>query len=127
MKEKLDIVIVTYNRKDFLKKTFEQILADNSPIKDIFTMGSHSNLSCIFTTQYLNKNANKSEVEQILGQAATKIYFKPAPKDIKTVAASLPDVEGVDVRDKLKNLKRGQCIIDGVYKLTKNNLVIAVD
>ena len=34
MKEKLDIVIITYNRKDFLKKTFEQILAENSPIKD---------------------------------------------------------------------------------------------
>ena len=102
-------------------------IMNNSAIKYLFTMGSHSNLSCIFTTQYMNRDVNKGEVEQILGQAATRIYFKPAPKDIKLIASLLPNIDGVDVKNELKNLKKGQCIIDGAYKLTKNNLVIAVD
>ncbi len=34
LKDKLDIVLITYNRKNCLQKTFEQIFAKNSPIKD---------------------------------------------------------------------------------------------
>ena len=34
MKDKIDIVIITYNRKNLLKQTFEQIFSKNSPIKD---------------------------------------------------------------------------------------------
>ncbi|MCD8025176.1 MAG: glycosyltransferase, partial [Candidatus Gastranaerophilales bacterium] len=35
LKEKLDIFIITYNRADSLEKTFEQILAYDSPIKNL--------------------------------------------------------------------------------------------
>lgn len=35
LKDRLDIVLVTYNRKDFLAKTLEQIFSDNSPIKNL--------------------------------------------------------------------------------------------
>ena len=35
LKEKLDIVLITYNRKEYLENTFEQIFAENSPIKDL--------------------------------------------------------------------------------------------
>lgn len=31
----LDIVLITYNRKDLLKDTFDQIFADDSPIRDL--------------------------------------------------------------------------------------------
>lgn len=34
VKDNLEIILITYNRKEYLKKTFEQILADNSPVKD---------------------------------------------------------------------------------------------
>lgn len=34
VKDKLQIFLITYNRADCLKKTLEQVLADNSPIKD---------------------------------------------------------------------------------------------
>ncbi|MBR1908005.1 glycosyltransferase family 2 protein [bacterium] len=34
IKSKLDIVLITYNRKDFLEKTLLQIFAENSPIRD---------------------------------------------------------------------------------------------
>lgn len=32
--EKLEIILITYNRKSYLQKTFNQIFAENSPIKD---------------------------------------------------------------------------------------------
>ena len=33
--EKLEIVLITYNRKFFLEKTFEEIFASNSPVRDL--------------------------------------------------------------------------------------------
>ena len=34
LREELDIVLITYNRKSYLKETFKQIFAENSPIRD---------------------------------------------------------------------------------------------
>ncbi len=34
IKDKLQIFLITYNRKSYLKRTFEQIFAENSPIRD---------------------------------------------------------------------------------------------
>lgn len=34
LKNKLEIILITYNRKDYLQNTFNQIFADNSPISD---------------------------------------------------------------------------------------------
>ena len=34
MKDKLQIVLITYNRKKYLQRTFDQIFAKDSPIKD---------------------------------------------------------------------------------------------
>jgi glycosyltransferase involved in cell wall biosynthesis len=77
--EKLDIIIVTYNRKEFLKKTFEQIFADNSPIKsfDITVLNNAStdgtfelveeyrlkypNLKHIINNRNINGNPNISK------------------------------------------------------------------
>ena len=44
IKEKLEIVIITYNRKDNLENTLEQILSENSPVKnlDITVLDNHS-------------------------------------------------------------------------------------
>lgn len=35
LKDTLEIILITYNRKARLQKTFDQIFADNSPIKDL--------------------------------------------------------------------------------------------
>lgn len=35
IKDKLQILLITYNRIAYLKRTFEQILAENSPIRDL--------------------------------------------------------------------------------------------
>lgn len=54
IKEKLDIVLVTYNRKELLNKTFEQIFADNSLIKD-FDIIVLNNASTDGTTELINE------------------------------------------------------------------------
>ena len=35
LKEKLQIILITYNRKNTLKTTLDEILSENSPIKDL--------------------------------------------------------------------------------------------
>jgi len=34
IQDKLEIILITYNRKNYLQRTFDQIFADNSPIKN---------------------------------------------------------------------------------------------
>ncbi|GAB1401188.1 hypothetical protein MASR1M68_00990 [Elusimicrobiota bacterium] len=44
IKENLQIILITYNRKNYLQRTFDQIFADNSPIKgfDITILNNRS-------------------------------------------------------------------------------------
>ena len=58
MKEKLDVVLITYNRKEFLNKTFEQIFAENSPIKD-FDITVLNNASTDGTTELVEEYCQK--------------------------------------------------------------------
>ena len=76
LKDKLDIVIITYNRKNLLNKTLEQIFSENSPIRDFeITVlnnasddgtkelvdeycGKYSNLKHIINTKNIGGNAN---------------------------------------------------------------------
>lgn len=52
LKEKLEIIIVTYNRKNFLLKTLEILLAENSPVKNL-------------SISILNNNSNDGSTELI--------------------------------------------------------------
>lgn len=61
LREKLDIVLITYNRKDYLAKVLDEIFAENSPIKacDITILNNASNdgtteLVDSFCAQYPN-------------------------------------------------------------------------
>jgi len=54
LKDKLGIVLITYNRKDFLEKTFQQIFANNSPIKD-FEITILNNASTDGTDDLINE------------------------------------------------------------------------
>lgn len=58
LKESLDIVLITYNRKDELKKTLNSILSEASPIKD-FDITILNNASTDGTTELINKYCEK--------------------------------------------------------------------
>lgn len=58
IKDKLDIVLITFNRKDLLEKTFQQIFANNSPIKD-FEITVLNNNSTDGTDELVNEYCSK--------------------------------------------------------------------
>ena len=58
IKEKLEIILITYNRKIFLEKTLNEILSENSPIKD-FSITVLNNNSTDGTTELLNQYSEK--------------------------------------------------------------------
>jgi len=58
IEEKLEIILITYNRKDFLRKTFEQIFADDSPIKN-FSITILDNKSNDGTSELIEEYKNK--------------------------------------------------------------------
>ena len=60
LKDKLDIVLITYNRKNCLQKTFEQIFAENSPIKD-FDITILNNASTDGTSEFIEKYCKHSK------------------------------------------------------------------
>ena len=58
MENKLGIVLITYNRKNFLEETFNQIFADNSPIKN-FDITVLNNNSTDGTSELINDYCKK--------------------------------------------------------------------
>lgn len=58
IKDKLDIILITYNRKSCLEETFKQIFADNSPIKD-FDITVLDNRSDDGTSELINTYSQK--------------------------------------------------------------------
>lgn len=58
IKDKLDIVLITYNRKSYLEETLNQLLDENSPVKD-FDITVLNNASTDGTTELLNEYASK--------------------------------------------------------------------
>ena len=58
LKIKLQIYLITYNRLEHLKRTFNQILSENSPIKD-FDITILDNASNDGTSEYIDEYCNK--------------------------------------------------------------------
>lgn len=58
LKEKLQIFLITYNRENFLRKTFEQVLSENSPIKD-FDITILDNSSTDGTSELIDEYCKK--------------------------------------------------------------------
>lgn len=58
MKNTLEIILITYNRKSFLQKTFRQLLAESSPVKDL-DITVLDNCSTDGTSEYLKELSAK--------------------------------------------------------------------
>ena len=85
LSDKLDIVLITYNRKTHLQNTFEQIFAQNSPIKD-FPITILDNCSTDGTTELIeeysqkHKNINHIRHEKNIGGNANITRAFELPK-----------------------------------------------
>lgn len=58
LKDKLQIILITYNRIDYLKRTFNQIFAEDSPIKD-FDITVLDNASDDGTSEFVEEYCQK--------------------------------------------------------------------
>lgn len=58
MKDKLEIILITYNRKQYLEETLNQLFAENSPVKD-FSITVLNNASTDGTTKLLEEYSKK--------------------------------------------------------------------
>ena len=68
LKEKIDIILITYNRKELLGKTLEQIFAPESTIRD-FEITVLNNASDDGTTELVNEYCtNYSNLKQIVNR-----------------------------------------------------------
>ena len=58
LKDTLEIILITYNRKPFLQNTFKQLLAETSPVKDL-DITVLDNCSTDGTSEYLKELCSK--------------------------------------------------------------------
>jgi hypothetical protein len=85
--------------------------ADNSPSGLILTEGRKFGWSAWYATQSL-KVLNDDEITRLM-QAAFKLYFKPTPDEIISMAKQLNPTDANYWRQPLTSLKKGECIVVG--------------
>lgn len=86
-------------------------LKPNSGISQLLREGRKFGINMVLSTQSLG--IFNKETLPMLSQAATKLYFKPAVKDITKVAKQLSYENWEKWQAKLKILNVGECIADG--------------
>lgn len=85
--------------------------ADNSPSGLILTEGRKFGWSAWYATQSL-KVLNDDEITRLM-QSAFKLYFKPTPDEIISMAKQLNPTDANYWRQPLTSLKKGECIVVG--------------
>ena len=107
LKDVLEIILITYNRKPCLERTLNALFAENSPVKDLdITIidnastdatpellaqfkQKHSNLKVIRNNKNIGPNANIAKIFEI----AQKPYFWPLCDDDTYDFSAWQDVE----------------------------------
>lgn len=90
-------------------------LRPKSILSKILREGRKYHMALLLATQSL-KGFEKG-TRAILQQAATQLYFHPAPSEIGDIVKAL-NVEEKDIfADMLSNLKRGECVAKGRFKV----------
>ncbi|MDO4471246.1 MAG: hypothetical protein Q4C84_15535, partial [Bacillota bacterium] len=92
-------------------------MAPNATISQILREGRKFNISLLLATQTL-ASFDKAQ-RGIVMQAATCLYFRPSPGDIKYI------IDGMDVKlqkkliENMKSFRRGDCIVTGQLAVGK--------
>ena len=96
---------------------------DESPSARILTEGRKFGWSAWFATQFLKAQMGSDELAR-LQNATQKIYFAQSDEDVSYIANTLVNEDGDKKywENKLLNLRKGQCIVQGPLLDTKGNL-----
>jgi len=96
---------------------------DESPSARILTEGRKFGWSAWFATQFLKAQMGSDELAR-LQNATQKIYFAQSDEDVSYIANTLINEDGDKKywENKLLNLRKGQCIVQGPQLDAKGNL-----
>ena len=91
----------------------KQNMSSNAPIDMIIHEGRKHNLFMLLATQ--NYPKSKSSMKQIIGNAATKVYFRQTDESMNEIHSRVID------KAMLTELETGECIIEGnLFHLQQN-------
>ena len=96
---------------------------DESPSARVLTEGRKFGWSAWFATQFLKAQMASDELARLQG-ATQKIYFAQSDEDVSYIANTLVNEDGDKKywENKLLNLRKGQCIVQGPLLDSKGNL-----
>lgn len=96
---------------------------ENSPSGRILTEGRKFGWSGWYATQFLKSQLDSAELSR-LQNSGEKIYFAAPDQEIANIAASLANdrSERYEWEQKLRRLKKGQCIVNGPIRTENGDL-----
>lgn len=88
-------------------------IREHSVITQILREGRKHHVAMLLATQTLETFCKMERA--VLFQAATQLYFQPAPSEIKSILRYLNVEDTKKIHTLLKELKRGECIANGRF------------
>lgn len=95
-------------------------LGSTSIVCQLLREGRKFGINLILATQSLS-NIPRQAIS-MLQQAGTKLYFQPAQADLRHIAKSLSQIYGGDWQQPLAQLRRGECIADGILQVGESTI-----
>ena len=90
-------------------------LGSSSLVRQLLREGRKFGMNLILATQSLS--IFSKDTASMLEQAGTKLYFPPAQMDLQRIAKSLHHIHGGDWHQSLAQLRRGECVADGILQV----------
>lgn len=97
------------------------LLKRDSVLCDMLREGRKFGFSFLMATQTMD--IFSKEVISILGQASTRLYFRPADKEIRNISQQIGRISGEDWDRKISTLDVGSSVAMGKFQMGGRNIV----
>ena len=75
-------------------------------------------IGAIMATQFSGVRFKKNDMDELLSQAATKVYFRPDNKGIISAAKSIDEYHYTEWLNILRTLRVGECVYSGITNIS---------
>lgn len=104
----------------FLDECQRFSLDKNGIVCQLLREGRKFGINLILATQTLSTLGK--DVQSILGQASTQLYFRPSQEDVHKIAKSLSATDWRLWKDRLTSLRVGECIANGIFNINGQDI-----
>lgn len=117
-KDRIDNILPEYT---VVLDEFQRLyLGSSSIVRQLLREGRKFGINLILATQ--SRSIFPRETVSMLDQAGTNLYFQPAQADLRRIAKSLSQIYGGDWHQPLAQLRRGECIADGILQVGESTI-----